>query len=551
MPLLLAALLLVAALYGQSVWFGFCRPEQFALGEAMLVADPLSLLDAFTTDLSALNGDVHGFRGDWHPVVALSYVIDGLLGGGKAWSFHLSNVVLLGLIGWLAAFRLPKGPSRWLVLVLVVAHPMQTASVLDVSARGELLLALFGTAALVTRGRWSFVCSLLAMASHPVGVLAPLLAVVGSRAKPGLQRMVLLGHAGAMAIWFGLRTILGEMATVRLTPILGSVAEVQSAPAHVWVYLLQLMVPAEPVFGRSPLRFEPEMEGVAAASLLIIGLALIRFKGSPGQRSPVYCTALVILPLLLGTGLLSGMGEYGEARLCWSVVGLAWLLVCRPSFQGMGWAMVPLWVGLSVFRVGDWSSSTRLWETAYNNVSSDLLIAHHLGRALVDTEPARAAGLLEQVTQDWDHEQRRLQAHRTLVDVYRTLGKDRDSLPHLARVADPRVPGTGDLLMLRCKLETRYGILERDYPTGTVSAPLAQVCTVAAGQRPTDASLQNAAGMEAAVRGDYEAATELFRRAVELEPDNGRFRRDLAQLPTPTLSWGLGDPLSPDPAAAR
>jgi hypothetical protein len=546
----IGALFLVALLYGQSLGFGFVRPSELALGQAMVAVDALSLLDALTSDLSRLNVDGVGFRPDWQPLVALSFVFDGLLGAGEAWSFHLTNLLLMVALSVLASVRIPGGAGRWLVLILVVAHPMQTATVLDISARGELLLAVFATAALVVRGAWAPLWAFMAMAAHPVGIVVPILAVVAGSVSVERARRRFLAHGFALVAWVSLRVGLGTVGVVPDTGFWGSEQSVWSAAAHTWVYLQQLAVPAQHVFGQSPLVFDSEIQGLAAASLLLGALFLVRVRGAGDRPSPRVSVSIVLLPLLFSSGFLSGSEGYGEARLSWPIVGLAWLLVSRPSIQGMGWAMAPLWVGLTFFRVGDWSSSVVLWESAHRQVPSDLHIAHHLGHALRETDPPRAAGMLELVTQDWGNRKRRMSAHRGLVDVYQRLGKNRQLLSHLAVVADPRLPGQSEFLALRCKLETHYATVEAHYPVGTVAAPLAHVCRVAARSYPSDAELQNAAGMEAAVRGDFETAVKLFRLAVQLDPDNNAFRRDLAQLPSASMGWGRGGPLSPDPAAA-
>jgi len=546
----LAALALVVLIYGHTMGFGFVRPSEVALGEAMALADPLALIDAATSDLSRLNGDGVGFRSGWQPAVAISYVLDGLLGGGAPWSFRLTNLLLLIALATAAACRLPMGAARWLVLTVVVAHPMQTAAVLDITARDELMLALFGTLAVSLRGYWSPVCGLLAMAAHPVGIVVPFLAASAGVEQGQRQRWRLGLHMAALLVWLGARFGFAARGWVPGSSLWGSVDAAQAAAAQVWVYLFQLVLPVEPIFARSPPVFSGELMAVAAASLLVVGLLMLRIRRVEDRPSAGFGVAIVIVPLLFASGLLADTGVYGESRLSWPIVGLAWFLVARPSIQGLAWAMLPVWIGFTMLRAPDWASPSTLWEAAYESRPNDLMIVHHLGRTLTQTDPARAVGLLERVTQDPDHPARRLHAHRLLVGAYRDLGEDRRALPHLARVADPREPGNEALLALRCTLETRYGVSERDYPAGTVSAPLARVCSAAGGHWPENAALQNAAGTEAAVRGDFEAATQFYRRAVELEPDNGDFRRDLSRLPSATMGWGMNDALSRDPAAA-
>ena len=137
-----------------------------------------------------------------------------------------------------------------------------------------------------------------------------------------------------------------------------------------------------------------------------------------------------------------------------------------------------------------------------------------------------------------------------LIHAWLALGVDQRALPHLARVADPTEEENSWLLVRRCLLETRFGFDERDYDSGQVLYPLARVCGEAADRYPVDARLANAAGVEAAVRGDFGRARRFLQRAVELDPTSAEIRRNFSHIPMNVAGWVSDEPVSPDPAAA-
>jgi Tfp pilus assembly protein PilF len=67
---------------------------------------------------------------------------------------------------------------------------------------------------------------------------------------------------------------------------------------------------------------------------------------------------------------------------------------------------------------------------------------------------------------------------------------------------------------------------------------------------PKDSRLANAAGVEAAIRGDFDRAREFLQRAVELAPHSAEVRRNFSRIPMNVTGWVQDEPISPDPAAA-
>lgn len=86
----------------------------------------------------------------FRPLSSLSFVADGALGGRAPFVFHLTNLLLHAattLLAYAVARRiLPAGPA-WLAAALFALHPCHSEAVLWVSARADLLCALFYLAA--------------------------------------------------------------------------------------------------------------------------------------------------------------------------------------------------------------------------------------------------------------------------------------------------------------------------------------------------------------------------------------------------------------------
>ncbi len=101
-------------------------------------ADKAFTTSAFITKLSAF----------YSPLQTLSYMIDIQLSDAKStWMFHLTNVLLLGLIAItlfliLQRFSIPPVPALFATIIYSV-HPLFISSVAWIPARGDLFLTLF------------------------------------------------------------------------------------------------------------------------------------------------------------------------------------------------------------------------------------------------------------------------------------------------------------------------------------------------------------------------------------------------------------------------
>ncbi|MBI4390253.1 MAG: tetratricopeptide repeat protein, partial [candidate division NC10 bacterium] len=168
----------------------------------------------------------------YRPLTALSYWLDGLLWQGNPGGFHLTNLLLHGVVSVLilqvARRLLPVGPAPLLAGLLFAVHPVHVEAVAWVqgrvdllSAAGVLLTLLLGRAGAEAAGgrrllSWaaSAMAFLLALLAKEVAVVAPLLtalALAGEPGRGGFRRvggcMALFGLQGAaFLLYLGLRT---------------------------------------------------------------------------------------------------------------------------------------------------------------------------------------------------------------------------------------------------------------------------------------------------------------------------------------------------------
>ncbi|MCF8721926.1 tetratricopeptide repeat protein [Nitrospina gracilis] len=148
-----------------------------------------------------------GFR---QPVLFFTYAVDRALGGGSAWAFHLTNVLIHVAAGWVLYLLLVEATARtrdrpkseWAYVPAVAAglhliHPLNVQAVAYLSDRGHLLstllalLAVWGVARFArlrqdapksfTGPAWmlaAVVFFVLAVGTHPAAVCLPVVAVV-------------------------------------------------------------------------------------------------------------------------------------------------------------------------------------------------------------------------------------------------------------------------------------------------------------------------------------------------------------------------------------
>ena len=132
-------------LYLQTIHFGF-----IGLDETEVISNNTIFLSNFKNAPQAFLKDIFLMNKSYiyRPLQTLSYMVDiQLSGGNNIWMYHLTNILLFGLIACLLfllfrKFLIPLKLSLTGTLIYC-AHPLFISSVSWVSARGDLLLSLF------------------------------------------------------------------------------------------------------------------------------------------------------------------------------------------------------------------------------------------------------------------------------------------------------------------------------------------------------------------------------------------------------------------------
>jgi hypothetical protein len=553
---LFASIILVVLVYGRSLGFEFARSREERLAEAVGLVDLAGVWNGLFMDLSRLTDGIDGFAPLWRPSVNFAYLMAGWIGGGEAWGFRLVAMLALVVIGWRARLMVGRNKGRALVLCLIVFHPMTSAAVVDISAMPSLLLALGAVLALTSQGRRPFWWTLFALGAHEAAAIIPLIAIGFNRdgrgkvRDDGRWRWPLIAVGG----WWAMLALLRFGGMLSDAAISVPKAEnMRLGAANLWFYMGRLLMPLDPVFARSEPNFLEPWPALAWVALLVVLLVVVRGERprknpvGPGFAAGICC---VLLALLATGGLMSEQPGYGEGRLALPIVGFAWMVASRAIFRNAAWVLLPMLFTLSSMRVGVWSDPVKLWAESHRAQPRDTMVSLEYGKRIQTSKPALAVGLFEQVLADGPEGRRAWQAHVGMVHSWLALGSDERALPHLAQIANPTEEENSWLLVRRCLIETRFGVDERDYAAGVVLFPLARVCGEAANRYPKDARLANAAGVEAAVRGDFGRAREFLQRAVELAPHSAEVRRNFSRIPMNVAGWVLDEPISPDPAAA-
>lgn len=503
----------VLLLYGRAIGHGFVHDDHELLEHSRRLADLGTLPTALGEDLFWLADGAVRPSPYWRPVVVLSYYLDRQVGQGAAWSFHLSNLIYLALLGWAAGRDL--GPRvRVAALTLLLAHPMMSEVALNITARTDLLAALFGLLALRSAGGRAALLTLLALGSKEVAIVVPLMAAGGAWLEGDRRISRWLPHALAVAGWAVVRTALvstwGVASEDRGLPTAASALE---APARIGFYVSRMLWPLDPVAARQLPELSQTQVALGWAGLALALLLVARRRSREALHAG--------LPLVPVSGLLASPVRYAEGFLCWPLVGLT---------RGLAQASPALTLALAVpcavltwDRVQDWRDEPTLWAEARADYPEDPLIAGKFGVSVRSEDPAAAEAALRQGVEGVRDPRLRREWGAHLAAALIDADRWREALPYLRAAARPDDPEASWALMARCTVEAGERL-----PSDPSAPPLSEVCAEATRRSPNDADLWNAAGVEAASRGDLPAALERFTSAAALAPDREDIRNNLA-----------------------
>jgi tetratricopeptide (TPR) repeat protein len=343
--------------------------------------------------------DVHGSTTDpnqyYRPLVSASYILNWVVGGGAAWTFHLVNVLAHSVAAALAT----RIASRWLgsqelgLLAGLVfgLHPTRTESVIWVSGRTDVFMALFllcgvelaHSANARRGGRWLasaagvYVCAAGAVLSKELAVVFPVLLAIDWAANSKAQARSYGPLVGVTA----LMVLVYVSARLALLPVRSS-SVLQPwlyAVMTVGAYVERVVWPWPQTLHHRLLAFK---DGVPQYPVVPIILAMAAIVGGMAwvvialRRRDIW--VVLTLGALVGTMgpilnfVRTGLPQTTSDRFLYFPM---FLFVClllrtwnarRPQRRWMlslcAMAVVPVWLVIDVLRVADFDSQEVFWE---------------------------------------------------------------------------------------------------------------------------------------------------------------------------------------------
>lgn len=340
----------------------------------------------------------------YRPLVCASYIVNGALGGGAAWSFHLANVLLHAAVSALVArlaLRWTGSSAAALVTALVfAAHPSRSENVVWISGRTDVLMVLFllfahelvvSAAKRGNAAKWAVAAASFALAllSKEFAVAWPFLiavelALAGPRAEPGEQRRLARALALSLAGAALYLTIRSRFYPIR-PPEIESMA--LPLPLHAAYVLLSLGYYAERIVFPWPqtFHFRPVaivhgapvlyMPSVLAGAVVALALAVSLARAWRRDRvlAAILASGIVLLLPIVNVSYTGFPGTTADRFLYLPLLPFAagaaragrahlerWFGASRlaPLVVGSG---VLLYAGVSWVRSLDYASNDAMW----------------------------------------------------------------------------------------------------------------------------------------------------------------------------------------------
>jgi Flp pilus assembly protein TadD len=516
------------------------------------------------------------YQSNWHPLTWLSLQLDAQLFGGRAWGFHLTNVLLhAGNVLLLFAVLRRLTGAAWrsaLAAALFALHPLHVESVAWVTERKDVLSTFFGLLALAAYARYVRrpgllrhllvdLCLALSLMAKPMLVTLPFVLLLLDywplrRVRVGWLAASDRGTAPwavapAPASW---RLVLAEKlpllalaaASATMTVIAQRESAMQSLEAlpladrlgnAIMSYVRYLGLTVWPA-GLAP--FYPLPAGgwpwwtVAGAATLLACLSAGALAWA--RRLPYlavgwlwYLGTLVPVIGIVQVGEQALADRYTYVPLIGLFLAVAWAALDVKLSIGPGAVLVGCFVG-TWSQIGVWRDSRTLWEHAGRVTEDNHVWRYGLGQALLeegakpDGRHTRAALRLA------EPEFRRAVELRpdSWLDLT-ALGKVLHEEGHLAEAADcfrRSLRLNPDQQALRYNLYDVGVALARSGKPDEAAAPLAEAVRLA----PRFAEACAALAEVLARRGRVEEALVYAERAVRLRPASARYRRAFAEL---------------------
>ena len=407
---LAVAPLLALVVFSPALTGGFVHDDHRQIVGNPLVQDLSQLPRLFSTGVWAGAGSGSSW---YRPLMMSSFAFDRAVLGPDALGFHAVSLLLFAIIVALAVRCMrvfgASTPAALLAGALGAVHPAQAEAVAWISARGDLLFAGFGLAALLlydrARGEVRVAAGVAYFASligkESAISLAPLFPCVDRvRGATRSPHALLARHAPWLLALAGYLFLRARS--------LGGVSGGILAPLDPLAVLGAFGQGAARLFAPLALTISPPPPG----SWHVVFGAIVAIAAGTGavatwrRRSPLLIAiALAVFPL--GIAALGGarIGEIADRYLVLPIFATAWLVATgiealptrfRLAGRAAGAVVVGAFALLATTHVRVFASDEALWTDAWQKNSRSVRAAANLGALHLDRdEPYRAAEWLD------------------------------------------------------------------------------------------------------------------------------------------------------------
>jgi len=528
-------------LYLQSVSFGFINFD-----DDSIITDKISFLSdlhnaprVFLTDAFS-DGSSHFYR----PLQTLSYMIDMQFSGESAtWMYHLTNIILLGLIACtlfllLRKFAVQPKPAM-LATLIYCAHPLFISNIAWVPARGDLQLMFFTLLSFLLLIRFlhtnKLTCLLLhwvtftlALFSKETAALLPLLFIMYYLAfskekrfeKKHLLLVLLYAVSGIFWLWlrekaigdFSNRTeMLGVLTKNGEVGFIPFIQNLQTIPESLANFFLPFKIDQLP-------NFSVVRSLVGLGIMLMITFLFIRNKEKPVKEKLFFLAwfFLLLLPTML---FKPSFIDYLHHRFFLPMVGMMlFVLFIIPS----GWlsqkSAASYWIMLVLFFIlaattfvksRSYADPLTFYNSAIEqNPNSDFAFIH---RGYLYNDQGRYDKALDDFSRAIDINPKYAEAYNNRGNIYSRQGSYEKAIDDYTRAIELK-PGIAEAYNNRGLAYGYIGLYEK------AIADYTKVIEI----NPGIAEAYNNLGMAYGNQGIYDKAISGFSKAIELKPDYGQ-----------------------------
>ena len=486
---------------------------------------------------------------DYYPVTSTLWWIEWRLWGGAPLGYHVVNVLLHALDGfllWRLLARL-EVPGAWLAAALFAVHPVNVESVAWIAEGKNVLAMLFYLVSLSCfvrsrplGGSWrwyglSLVAFLLALLSKTVVAPMPfvLLGLVWwKRGRIGpadalavLPFFVLAIAVGSISFWFQSHRAIG--AEVVRTD--GFPARLAGAGWAIWFYLHKALLPLDLRSIYPRWQIDPRAWWSYLPALLVAGVFVACWRGRRRW----------------GTGPLIGFSYF--VVMLSPVLGFLNIAFMKLSLVADHWQYFAIVAPLALCAAAIATGQRRLGPYARGAVAATagLVLVAMAASTWRHTELYRDSGTFWRAVLATDPDS--WGGHNNLGAFLLEQGQSDEALAHFARAVELRPD--------YAKAQYNLGALLRE--KGQLEPALAHLRTAVA-LEPNYIDAQNALARALAGRGDWDGAREHLERSLAFDPDQAEAHNNLAnvlrqmgQLEQAVSEYEKALALHPDYAAAH